>query len=200
MIATSPLGAFHRANALTYVSLMTSIGAIAAAFRGSASAAGALVAVAVIADTFDGRFARLFQRSTGERALGVQLDSLSDAIAFGIAPCLCMALLAPVGPGWMEMAWWAAFFAFAASAITRLAFYNVTQEEAHGFIGLPVPLAALIWSSVLLVTPGLEIATLVMFATAVGMVAPVRVPRPTGYGLAAFMLWPAAVIVAHAVR
>ena len=87
MIATSPLGAFHRANALTYVSLMTSIGAIAEAFHGSASAAGALIAAAVIADTFDGRFARLFQRSNGERALGVQLDSLSDAIAFGIAPC-----------------------------------------------------------------------------------------------------------------
>ena len=199
MIATSPLGAFHRANALTYVSLMTSIGAIAAAFHGSASAAGALIAAAVIADTFDGRFARLFQRSTGERALGVQLDSLSDAIAFGVAPCICMALLAPVGPAWMETAWWTASIAFTASAITRLAFYTVTHQEGHGFTGLPVPVAALIWSSVLLVTPGVGIATLVMFATAVGMVAPLRIPRPTGYGLAAFVLWPATVIVAHAV-
>ena len=63
MIAASPLAAFHRANALTYVSLLASIAAIAAAFRGGASHAGALIAVAVIADTFDGRFARMFARS-----------------------------------------------------------------------------------------------------------------------------------------
>lgn len=200
MIARSPLAAFHRANALTYLSLLASVAAIAAAFRGSASLAGALIAVAVIADTFDGRFARMFARSAGERALGVQLDSLSDAIAFGIAPCLCMALLAPVGSVWMEMAWWTASFAFAAAAITRLAFYNVTQEEAHGFIGLPVPVAALIWSSVLLTNPGVGVATLVMLATAAAMVAPLAVPRPTGYGLAVFAAWPVAVIVLHALR
>jgi CDP-diacylglycerol--serine O-phosphatidyltransferase len=198
MIVASPLGAFHRANALTYVSLMASVAAIAAAFRGSASAAGALIAVAVIADTFDGRFARMFERSAGERALGVQLDSLSDAIAFGIAPCLCMALLAPRGPVWVEAGWWIAAFTFAACAITRLAFYNVTQEEAHGFIGLPVPVAALIWSSVLLTSPGAGVATLVMLATAAAMVAPLRVPRPTGAGLALFAAWPLAVIVLHA--
>jgi len=200
MTAASPLAAFHRANALTYMSLLASVAAIAAAFRGSASPAGALIAVAVIADTFDGRFARIFERSAGERALGVQLDSLSDAIAFGIAPCLCMALLMPAGSVRMEMAWWAATFAFAAAAITRLAFYNVTQDIAHGFIGLPVPVAALIWSSVLLMGPGAGVTMLVMLATAAAMVAPVRVPRPTGYGLAVFAAWPVAVVVLHALR
>jgi CDP-diacylglycerol--serine O-phosphatidyltransferase len=198
MIATSPLGAFHRANALTYLSLMVSIGAIAAALRDSASAAGALIAVAVIADTFDGRFASIFPRTIGEQTLGVQLDSLSDAIAFGIAPCLCMALLAPVESGWMEVTWWVACFTFAASAITRLAFYNVRQEGALGFMGLPVPIAALIWSSVLLLNPSIEVATLVLLATATAMVAPLRIPRPTGYGLALFAAWPLAVIVLHA--
>jgi CDP-diacylglycerol--serine O-phosphatidyltransferase len=200
VIAASPLGAFHRANALTYMSLLASIAAIAAAFRGSAPNAGALIAVAVIADTFDGRFARMFARSAGERALGVQLDSLSDAIAFGIAPSLCMALLAPVGSVWMEVAWWTGAFAFAAAAITRLAFYNVTQDETHGFIGLPVPVAALIWSSVLLTSPGGGIATVLMLTTAAAMVAPLPVPRPSGYGLAVFAAWPVVVVVLHALR
>lgn len=198
MTAASPLGAFHRANLLTYLSLMTSIAAIAAAFGGRAPAAGALVAAAVVADTFDGRFARLFRRSPLEQSLGVQLDSLSDAIAFGIAPCLCMTLLAPRGSAWMEIGWWIACFIFAACAITRLAFYNITQDDGDGFIGLPVPIAALIWSSVLLLDPGPAAATLVVLTTAAAMVAPIRIPRPTGYGLVAFALWPMSVIGLHA--
>ena len=194
----SPLGAFHRANTLTYLSLLASMGAMAGAVRGNASVAGALIAAAVIADTFDGRFARMFERSAGERTLGGQLDSLSDAIAFGVAPCLCMAVLAPQGSGWMEFAWWSACFIFAACAITRLAFYTITQESARGFVGLPVPVAALIWSSVLLLGPGPGAATLVMLGTAAAMVAPLQVPRPTGAGLAVFAAWPLAVMAMHA--
>jgi phosphatidylserine synthase len=155
------------------------------------------VAVAVLADTFDGRFARIFRRSPGEQALGVQLDSLLDAIAFGIAPCLCMATLAPRGAVWMEAGWWTACFTFAACAITRLAFYNVTHDSGDGFIGLPVPVAALIWSSVLLLNPGPTAATLVMLMTAAAMVAPLRIPRPSGCGLVVFALWPVVVIGLH---
>lgn len=200
MIRSSPLAAFHRANMLTYVSLLAAIAALAAASRGFAPVAGALVAAAVIADTFDGWFARQFPRTGEEHSLGVQLDSLSDAIAFGVAPSLCMALLLPRGSVWVEVGWWLACAAFAACAVTRLAFYNVTHESAHGFVGLPVPVAALIWSSVLLLDPGRTAAAFVMLATAAAMVAPLRLPRPTGAGLAAFAVWPLAVIVLHALR
>ena len=58
------------------------MGAIAAALSGHAGAAGGLIALSVIFDTFDGTFARLFARTPQQRALGAQLDSLSDAIAF----------------------------------------------------------------------------------------------------------------------
>ena len=194
-----PLAAFHRANALTYAALLSAIGAIAAAVHGNAGAAGALIAASVIADTFDGKFARLFPRTTEERALGVQLDSLSDAIAFGAAPCICMTLLAPRGLGWIEGAWWAAFAIFAACAITRLAFYNVTQERASGFVGLPAPVAALVWSSALLADPGAAIAGIVIFVSAVAMVLPLQIPRPRGASFVAFVAWPVAVIAAHLV-
>ena len=197
MITASPLAAFHRANALTYVSLMSAVGAIAAALAASAPVSGALMAAAVIADTFDGRFARMFVRNGEEQAIGAQLDSLSDAIAFGIAPPVCMALLLSEGPVWTELAWWIASFTFAGCAITRLAFYHLSREGTDGFIGLPVPVAALIWSSVLLLDPGRVVAAFVMLATAATMVAPVRIPRPAGYGLGVFALWPLSVIVLH---
>jgi CDP-diacylglycerol--serine O-phosphatidyltransferase len=196
----SPLAAFHRANTLTYVSLLSAIGAIAAAVHASAPAAGALIAASVVADTFDGRFARSFPRTAEERSFGVQLDSLADAIAFGAAPCVCMALLAPRPDGW-ELGSWIAAAAFAACAITRLAFYNVTQHESSkGFVGLPVPVAALVWSSLLLLNPGIVISTIVLLAASVAMVAPLQVPRPTGLRLAAFVAWPLTVLTAHVSR
>ena len=197
MIPTSPAAAFHRANSLTYLSLLAGLMAIGTSLAGRSGAAGALIALAVIADTFDGRFARMFERSQEEREIGVQLDSLSDAIAFGVAPCICLAGLTPGGPAGTQIVWWMASFVFAACAITRLAFYNVTHETAAGFIGLPVPVAALVAASVLLLAPSSTAATVAMLLTSAAMVMPLHVPRPTGYGLATFVLWPVTLVLLH---
>ena len=199
-MTTSPLAAFHPANAVTYASLLSAVAAVVAAVHGQAGAAGALIAVSVVADTFDGRFARLFSRTPLEQTIGMQLDSLSDAIAFGAAPCVCMLLLAPDGTGWARLGTWFACSAFASCAITRLAFYNATQETSNGFIGLPVPVAALIWSSMLLLEPGALVSSLILSAAAAAMVLPFHVRRPAGLGLALFVAWPMTVVTAHLAR
>jgi len=199
-VSGSPLAAFHRANLVTYASLVSAIGAMSAAFHGNAPAAGALIAISVMADTFDGRFARLFYRTSAEQAFGVQLDSLSDAIAFGAAPCVCVMLLAPPDPGWRGLGWWAASAAFTACTITRLACYNLTQADGPGFVGLPAPVAALIWSSVLLLDPGAAVSSVVLLVVAAAMVVPLPIPRPAGIGLALFTAWPLIVIAAHFAR
>ena len=188
----SPLDAVHPSNALTYASLAAGFAAIAAALDGTTAGAGALVALAVLFDTFDGRFARLFARNEIQRQVGVQLDSLADAIAFGAAPVICTWLVS--GP------WFATSVLYAACAITRLAFYNVSHEQREGFVGLPVPLAALIWSTVLLWQSTAALTTIVAAVTAVAMVLPIPVPRPRGVGLAAFACWPLIVGVLHVVR
>lgn len=141
---TTPLGAFHRSNLLTYASLAAGVGAIAVAARGDGGVAAVLIAISVVADTFDGRFARQFQRTAIQRDIGVQLDSLSDAIAFGIAPVVCLRAhaLAPWGvpaaglglglgreaPALVAIFWLCAV-AYAACAITRLAAYNVSHDN-----------------------------------------------------------------------
>ena len=197
MTITSPADAFHRANSLTYVSLLAGIIAIAASLADRSGIAGALIALAVIADTFDGRFARRFVRSPTEREIGAHLDSLSDAIAFGIAPCICLVRLAGDAGPLGVVGWWMATFAFAACAITRLAFYNASQDTIPGFIGIPVPVAALITSSVLLAGPSSVTAAIVMVVAGAAMVMPVPIPRPTGYGLALFVLWPLTLVALH---
>jgi phosphatidylserine synthase len=199
-MSPEPFAAFDRRNLLTYVSLLCGISALASARAGNGPLAGLSIAVAVIADTFDGRFARRFGSHPGRRALGVELDSLADAIAFGIAPPLCAGLLLNLPPGPAQVALWAATFVYAACAITRLASYNVgaLAESSTGFIGVPVPVAALIWSSALLVHPSAAATTILIAITAVSMVVPVRIPKPTGVGLALFVIWPLAVAVLHA--
>ena len=198
----SPSDAFDRRNLLTYLSLFCGVVAIAAAGGGHAHLAGFAVALGVIADTFDGRFARLFGSDPGRRALGVQLDSLADAIAFGIAPPLCAALLLNAGTDAAGLTLWAAAFVYAACAVTRLASFNVNamdaaREPESGFVGIPVPLAALIWATALLVQPAAAVTIGVILVTAAAMVLPIRIPRPTGAGLVLFTCWPVAVAVLH---
>jgi CDP-diacylglycerol--serine O-phosphatidyltransferase len=199
----SPSDAFDRRNLLTYVSLLCGVVAIAAASGRRAHVAGLAVAVGVIADTFDGRFARRFGSDPGRRALGVQLDSLADAIAFGIAPPLSAALLLNAGTDAAGLTLWAAAFVYAACAVTRLASFNVNAMDGGpgsqaGFIGIPVPLAALIWATALLVQPAAAVTIGLILVTAAAMVLPIRVPKPTGAGLVLFTCWPVTVAVLHA--
>jgi phosphatidylserine synthase len=200
-MSPKPFESFDPRNLLTYVSLLCGVAALASARGGNAPLAGLAIAVAVIADTFDGRFARRFGPDPQRRALGVELDSLADAIAFGIAPPLCAGLLLNVPPGPAQVALWGATFVYAACAITRLASYNVgaLAESPAGFIGVPVPVAALIWSSALLVHPSTAATTILIVITAAAMVLPLRLPKPTGVGLGLFVMWPLAVAVLHAI-
>jgi CDP-diacylglycerol---serine O-phosphatidyltransferase len=185
----SPLACFHPSNTVTYLSLLAGVGSIAAAAHGSGSAAGALIALAAIADTFDGRLARRFIRSDSMRAFGAELDSLCDVAVFGAAPIICAAWLNPPLAGPQELFWWGCAFAYVACCVTRLGFYNLA-DDAEGFVGVPAPAAALLWSTLRLTgpAPGLEAALLGLAGAA--MVAPIRVPRPAGAGLAAFVAWP----------
>jgi phosphatidylserine synthase len=195
----SPADAFDRRNLLTYTSLLGGVSAVAAASGHHTHVAGLAVAIAVIADTFDGRFARRFGTDPRRNALGVELDSLADAIAFGIAPPLSSALLLNVGTDVLGYALWGAVFVHAACAVTRLASFNLSAagENPKSFNGIPVPLAALIWSTALLVQPSAAATIILILVTAAAMVLPLRVPRPTGAGLVLFTCWPLAVAVWH---
>jgi CDP-diacylglycerol---serine O-phosphatidyltransferase len=193
----SPAAYIQVSNLLTYLSLAAGLFAVNAGAKGSWSIAGGLIAVAAIADTFDGRFARRFTRTNDEHEFGAHIDSLSDAVTFGLVPMVTLYLLLPPGRTLERAAFGAAAFAYVLAAITRLGYYNLANEETLGFIGLPVPAAGLILSSSFLARPGTVAATLVALCSAVAMVSPIRVPRPRGVGLVAFVLWPAALIGLH---
>ena len=87
MLRTSPAGMLHRSNAVTYASLYVGLVSIASVvWWHNVALSSAGIALSVVLDTFDGRFAGLFDRTAEERAFGVQLDSLADAGNSGVVP------------------------------------------------------------------------------------------------------------------
>lgn len=125
-------------SALTLGNLFFGIWAIVSATRGEFERAAWLIVFAGIADTLDGRVARVTQ--TGSR-FGEELDSLVDAISFGVAPALIIYHLFLVDGAW---GWIAAFF-YVSSAVIRLARFNVEQagHAKVAFHGLPSPSAGM---------------------------------------------------------
>lgn len=118
--------------------------------NGSFVSAVYLLTGSVILDGFDGTVARL---TNTESKFGVQLDSLVDAVAFGVVTGLMVymwgfsVLYKDVGK--------IIGFIFLSAGIIRLARFNVLKDAeafvSNVFIGLPIPLGALCIGSVILV-------------------------------------------------
>ena len=115
-----------------YLSVMSSI-------EGDFTKAAWLLILAIVCDMMDGRIARL-TRTTSE--FGIQLDSLSDLVSFGIAPSVMMYQLVLNSMGKVGMA---IAVLFVLCSGLRLAKFNVQAKDnvTHAsFIGLPTPASA----------------------------------------------------------
>ncbi len=141
LLAQVPLqrGIIILPSAFTLGNLFFGVFAIVAATRGEFAWAAWYIVWAGLLDLLDGRVAR-FTR-TGS-AFGAELDSLVDAVSFGVAPALIMYQLY-----FAEGAWsWTLCFVYITAVVVRLARFNVEQAgraKSH-FIGLPTPTAGLI--------------------------------------------------------
>ena len=156
-------GIYLLPNLLTTGTLFSGFYAIVAAIDKHFAPAGMAVFIAMIFDSLDGRIARLTRTET---AFGKEYDSLSDMVAFGLAPAIVayqwgVVRIAEYGRAWGRFGWLACFF-YAASAALRLARFNVrtTVVDKRYFEGLPSPSAAatvagFIWLSSQWHEPGL---------------------------------------------
>lgn len=126
-------------SGLTLLNLFFGVFAIITASRGDYSRAALWVICGAIADAFDGRVARA--TGTGGR-FGEELDSLVDAITFGLAPSLIVYFAVLSQDNWS----WVWSFLFTACAVLRLARFNVVQAGGASkryFQGLPSPAAGI---------------------------------------------------------
>lgn len=125
-------------NGFTLLNLFFGVFAIVAASRGNYETAGTYIVLGGVADAIDGRVARATR--TGSK-FGAELDSLVDAISFGLAPAMLMFFAVFNQHGWE----WVFCFFFTMCAVIRLARFNVEQagRAKTYFNGLPSPMAGM---------------------------------------------------------
>lgn len=131
-------GIYLLPNMLTTSALFAGFYSIIAAIDEHYVASAVAVFVAMVLDTLDGRVARL----TGtQSAFGAEYDSLSDVIAFGLAPALIAFLWSLEGIGKLG---WICSFVYVAGTALRLARFNTQLKTADKafFTGLASPAAA----------------------------------------------------------
>jgi CDP-diacylglycerol--serine O-phosphatidyltransferase len=129
-------------SAMTVLSMCAGMTSIKFALEHQPIPAMALIAAAAILDALDGRVARILG---AQSRLGAEIDSLADAVNFGVIPALVVyvTLLSKWPVGWMVV------LLYAVCVVLRLARYNALQDDgaqpayAHEFfVGMPAPAGA----------------------------------------------------------
>ncbi len=171
------LGFYDYTVWLTYISLMSAVAGIGISLHGAGHPYWGIffLMLSGLCDAFDGRVARTKKdRSNTQKAFGIQIDSLTDVIAFGVLPVCIGESIATIGP---EIAGVTKFMLhsdvervvvktivicilmfYVLAAMIRLAYFNVMEEERQKtedgcrktYVGLPVTASALIFPTILL--------------------------------------------------
>lgn len=126
-------------NLFTLIALFSGFFSIIQSINHHFEAAAFAIFAAMIFDSLDGRIARL---THSQSAFGVEFDSLSDMVSFGVAPAVLsyIWMLKNINNGWMIG------FIFCSCTALRLARFNTmagkTTTSKRWFIGMPSPAAA----------------------------------------------------------
>ena len=129
-------------SAMTVLSICAGLTSIRFALLHQPVPAMALIVAAAILDGLDGRVARMLD---AQSRMGAEIDSLADAVNFGVTPALVLyvSMLSkwPVG--------WAVVLLYAVCVVLRLARYNAQQDDEtqlayqhEFFVGMPAPAGA----------------------------------------------------------
>lgn len=133
----------HIPNAITSMNLVCGILGVVFAFKGRFDLAFPLMIVAAVFDFCDGLSARLLGAYS---EMGKELDSLCDAVSFGVLPSVMLYNL-------LKTCWFAepalcyVPLLIAVFSALRLAKFNIDEEQHSSFLGLPTPACALLCGS-----------------------------------------------------
>lgn len=142
------IGFYSYTVILTYIGFVCGSVGLYFAANGSTNMAIIMLMLAGFCDMFDGKIANTKKNRTPEECrFGIQIDSLSDVVCFGLLPPMIA-----FSAGLQKPANIAVFCCFSLAALIRLAYFNVTEEERQKvttsrrkvYEGLPVTSVALI--------------------------------------------------------
>ena len=146
----------HIPNALTCGNLVCGCFGIDFAYHGNLVLAAYMIGIAAVFDFFDGFAARMLNVSS---PIGKELDSLADAVSFGVLPGVIMLhLLQNADAG----AWAYLAFMIPAFSALRLAKFNIDTRQTTSFIGVPTPANAILIGSLPLVISRYDMAETIL--------------------------------------
>lgn len=182
VVAPLRRGVFLVPVTITSLGLLSGFYSLVSSIGGRFELAAVMIMIAFICDGLDGRVARLSRTSS---EFGVEYDSLSDVVAFGVAPAAlayCWALK-PLGSLGIVSAGF-----YVVCAALRLARFNVqvASVDKSRFVGLPVPGAAAMLAGIALAysyfqlnSPHALSAVMAPLTLALGGLMISRVPYPS---------------------
>lgn len=129
-------------SAMTVAAICLGLSAVKFALDGRPTESMALLAAAAILDALDGRTARMLNATS---RMGEEIDSLADAVNFGVAPAFIVyaTLLQHSRIGWIVV------LLYAVCIVLRLARFNAMLDadlpayEKEYFMGMPAPAGAI---------------------------------------------------------
>ena len=181
------LGIYNYTVILTYIGFLSGFAGILCALEGNAAWALNCLVLAGICDVFDGKVASTKKdRTRSEKRFGIQIDSLSDLVCFGVLPAVIVYTL---GRGWLRAV---ACGAYVLCALIRLAWFNVDEEARQDFdtgrrkvyLGLPVTSAAAVFPllyglSILFCWPVRVLSIFVLILVAAAFLTPFSIRKPS---------------------
>ncbi|MBO4360364.1 MAG: CDP-alcohol phosphatidyltransferase family protein [Eubacteriaceae bacterium] len=191
------IGYYNYTVILTYIGMLTGFAGIAFAHSGDIYSAILCLMGAGVCDMFDGKIASTKKdRTREEKLFGIQIDSMSDLICFGVLPSLIVYCAFP-----FSILRSAVCMLYTLCALIRLSAFNVDetlrQREQDGerkiYTGLPVTTSALIFPTLygLLTVLGQSSgtpATAVTALTAAAFLMPFRLKKPGNTGKAVLLI------------
>ena len=137
-------------------------------FTGNHHYASAFLLLAIVFDAFDGKLARHFKEVS---ELGAELDSLCDAISFGLAP-FALVMSQFIGNPMVTVI---GIF-FVACGVYRLARYNVAHSD-DGFEGIPITVNGALFPMLYYLQATATFNIICMFLMGIFMVSKIKIPR-----------------------
>jgi len=185
------IGFYNYTVIATYMGLCAAVYGISNVIQGDLFVAIICLALAGFFDMFDGKIARTRNSTPDEKSFGIQLDSLTDLVAFGVLP-------AAIGYVLTDQAQWfiLPMCLYVLAALIRLAYFNVseynrqqeTTEVRKYYEGLPVTMAALIFPltwcfKAYLGKKFVMFYVAVLVAVAILFITPFKLKKPHGKSL-----------------
>ncbi len=180
------LGFYNYTVILTYLGTLAGFVGITCAFSDNTRGALVCLVIAGVCDMFDGKIASTMERTRQEKRFGVQIDSLSDLICFGVLPAVIVYRMSVHNNLVLAVC-----ALYVLCALIRLAYFNVDEQDRQKtsnssrelYYGMPVTLSALFFPIVNAAARAFSwktniAQTVTLFVMAVLFLTPVPIKKP----------------------